>query len=157
MNRTQEHVLGTRRLRVLGKNRWVTVTLGTPRRVRRDEWACSFRIDGISADVATEVLGTDAIQSLMLALERIRIALDESGWRFAWGSDEDETGFPRYVPLFRGPEFATRVNRYIDRAVARAPRTPAFRQAVQRWRSRQLQNDSEQPTRLLACKQPRPE
>src|SRR5688572_7474922 len=119
MSRSQARVIGSRRVRVVkGEGTWVTVTLGVPEQVDREEWMCPFRITGLPARVESGALGADAIQSLVLAIQGIRQSLDASGWRVAWGTPGDQGGFPQFIPVFGGEEVSARIARFVDREVA---------------------------------------
>ena len=122
MSQHPRHVLATRRLREVGaEKRLITVTLGAPQRRSRN-WTCAFRITGLEERILESVDGVDAIQSLLLALEAIRVRLDATGRRFSWLGLEGETGFCRVILTPFGPESARRIDRMIDKEIARCAR-----------------------------------
>jgi hypothetical protein len=69
---------------------------------------------------ARNAFGVDSVQALTLALDAVRGALEGAGVRCHWvGGERGDTGFPRYVPTFFGLVLARRINRLIDRELAR--------------------------------------
>jgi hypothetical protein len=75
----------------------VTVALGTPYAVSPEEWACPYKVSGLSpAEEVREAHGSDAVQALLLALEGIRFVLSESTKPLTWtGGEPGDTGIPR--------------------------------------------------------------
>jgi hypothetical protein len=128
MARALGPVLGVRRLATISGRRPVTVTLGTPRRMRDHvDWQCPFRLTGLRHTVVEHGYGVDAIQALTNALEGIRVTLRDRGPRVSWLEPSDAGGFDRMVPLLFGPAFVKRVNRAIDREFAAFTRAMARR------------------------------
>jgi hypothetical protein len=112
-------VIAERRLHVRGApKRFVTVSLGAPRRTPGDEeWGCPFRIRGAGIRIVEYGYGVDAMQALQTALEGIRFFLDETGLPLQWpcGVPRD-TGFSyRQIPTMFGMTFARRLDRLIER------------------------------------------
>ena len=123
-------VIGVRRLSRPGCHR-VTVTLGKPRRMKDGEdWECPFRIDGLRSRRILYGYGVDAIQALTTALEGIRVTLEQNGKRLSWISGiPGDAGFERPVPRGLGLEFSRRLNRMVDREIARFVRAQERRHA----------------------------
>jgi hypothetical protein len=119
MKRTFGVVVAVRELREVGENgKVVVVKLGEPREAKSGDWACPFRITGLGIRGSQFAYGIDAFQSLLLAIEGIRSALQKSGKRFTWaGGEPGDTGFPRFVPNYFGLEFSTRLEELIEREV----------------------------------------
>jgi hypothetical protein len=67
----------------------------------------------------SQARGVDSCQALLNAFDGIHYTLAQSGLQFTWIDIENETGFPRSVPYSFGPDFAARINRYIDRQLNR--------------------------------------
>lgn len=113
-------IIATRRLTVVGPEPvTVTIHLGRPRKKRRAEWVCPFKIMGLGATIVGDAPGEDALQAIGLAFEAIRVSLERTGLRFAWlGSEELGTGIARSVPVFLPPEYLRRANEAIDNIVA---------------------------------------
>lgn len=104
-------------------DREITLSIGTPRRVDRDEWQCAILIEGLKdSAIADSAHGTDSLAALLLAVEGVRWHLKESGLRFAWGGESDlwDTGIPRQVPIGFGRQFEERIERAIDREAEKA-------------------------------------
>ncbi|MDI6760533.1 MAG: hypothetical protein QMD05_06870 [Candidatus Brocadiaceae bacterium] len=100
------------------KKKAVTVRLGRPKKLQKDEWICTFQISGLEDSRVQHAYGTDGFQSLIMALEGIRVALEKSGKNFLWeGGEKGDTGFPRFVPMFFGLEFSQRIGHLIDQEV----------------------------------------
>ena len=104
-------------------DRKITLSIGMPRRVDRDEWQCAILIEGLkNSTIADSAPGTDSLAALLLAVACIRRHLRESGLRFAWGGESDlwDTGIPRQVPIGFGKQFEERIERVIDREAEKA-------------------------------------
>src|SRR2546430_10067153 len=128
MGRPFGPVIAERQLSRAG-SRQVTVSLGKPRRSGKD-WECPFRIGGVGSRGVQYGYGVDAIQALTSALEGIRVTLERSGNRLPWiGGNPGDPGFERPVPNALGLEFSRRLNRMIDREVARFVRVQERRHA----------------------------
>jgi hypothetical protein len=104
-------------------DRKITLSIGMPRHVDRDEWQCAILIEGLkNTTIADSAPGTDSLAALLLAVECVRRHLKESGLRFAWGEESDlwDTGIPRQVPIGFGRQFEDRIERAIDREAEKA-------------------------------------
>lgn len=113
-------------------DRKITLSIGMPRRVDKNEWQCPILIEGLNdSTIADSAPGTDSLMALLLAVAYIRRHLKESGLRFAWGGESDlwDTGIPRQVPIGFGRQFEERIERAIDREAekARKFRAPILR------------------------------
>jgi hypothetical protein len=91
----------------------ITVIIGAPRRAEIDHWLCPYLIDGIVESGIQYGYGVDALQSLLIALQAIRLDLERTGRRFIWFGDSP--GIPRQVPTDYGRQFEQRVERAIQR------------------------------------------
>ena len=61
-------------------DRKITLSIGMPRRVDRDEWRCAILIEGLKdSAIADSAHGTDSLAALLLAVEGVRWHLKESG------------------------------------------------------------------------------
>jgi hypothetical protein len=119
-------VIAERRLVVGDRGtRTVVVSLGRPRPAGVHlEWECPFRIKGAGLDTLEFGRGVDAMQALVTALEGIRYILDQTGLALTWKDGiPDHTGFQRGIPVSLGATFAKRLERLVDREVARHVRT----------------------------------
>lgn len=99
-------------------DREVTLTIGMPRSIERDQWQCSILIEGLQdSPIADSATGIDSLQALLLAVESVRSHLKESGRRFAWLGESElfDTGIPRQVPVGFGRKFEERIERAIVR------------------------------------------
>ena len=128
-------VIATRKLHTAGPRQGeVTISLAKPTREPGGDWVCRFRIEGLGCQRLNFAHGVDAFQALQLALEAIRLMIDESGRKLTW-VEAGRAGFPRYVPSYFGPVFERRLNRHIDREVLRFARAQERRYKA-RTRSR---------------------
>jgi hypothetical protein len=109
-------VIASRELRRSGRTgQPVVVLFGKPRRDSRKDWACPFQIKGLGDSEVYKAFGVDAVSALTNALEGVRVALEKSGERLSWiGGEKGDSGFPRFVPMFFGLEFAERLGKMID-------------------------------------------
>ena len=122
------NVIATRKLREIAPDgKTVLVRLGKPRKVSDAEWECAFHISNIGMNEIQFGHGMDGIQALIQAIEGSRVFLEKSEKRFLWeGGEEDETGIPRYVPMFYGKDFTEHLHKMIDSEIEQ------FAQAAER-------------------------
>ena len=98
--------------------RKVAVSIGAPRPWPKSDWVCPFLIEGREKPQVERAFGVDALQALLLAVEGIRVRLDQTGSRFEW-LDPSGPWIPRLVPTGLGKRFEQRVSQFIDRETAR--------------------------------------
>ena len=118
MGKEVGEIIGKRKLYCNGsKKKFLTVTLGKPRKMEDGDWECPFHITGLSVQKG---YGVDAIQALCSSLEEIRVTLNNRKERLSWMTREPgDTGFERLVPSSCGLELTQRINLMIDREIAR--------------------------------------
>src|SRR5262245_42077229 len=96
------------------KRKHIIVRLGVPREEEPMVWMCPFQIAGVDRSRIDRALGLDAIQALVLALEKIRIQLARHAIGATWkGGEKGDPGFPVIVTTALGREFASRMSRII--------------------------------------------
>jgi hypothetical protein len=61
----------------------IEIVLGAPRRLGTD-WECSFSIRGLGDGSVQAIAGSDSLQALQLAIQALRVRLEETGRRFLW-------------------------------------------------------------------------
>jgi hypothetical protein len=119
--------IATRRLRDGKKT--ATVAIGSPERVKSDQWRCPCRITIGRRGRVTWVYGLDALQALQIALEFIRSELE--GKKLTWeGGESGDAGVYRVVTTALNLSMKTHLNAVIDRELAKINemlRTPAGR------------------------------
>ncbi len=98
--------------------RTVAVSIGAPRPYPKGDWVCPFLIEGREKSGVEASFGVDALQALLLAVEGLRIRLDQTGSRFEWLGPSGPW-IPRLVPTGQGKRFEQRVNQFIDRETGR--------------------------------------
>jgi Domain of unknown function (DUF6968) len=117
-------VVARRVLTELGfPDRHITLSVGMPRRVAREEWQCPILIEGLEDQpIADSAPGIDSLASLLLGVECIRWHLKRSGCQFAWLGDSElmGSGIPRQVPTGFGKQFDERIERAIEREARNA-------------------------------------
>lgn len=96
----------------------ITIIIGAPRRVEADHWLCPYLIEGIVESGIHYGFGVDALQSLLVALGRIRFDLEQTERPFIWFGDS--AGIPQQVPTDFGRTYEQRVDRAIQRESKRA-------------------------------------
>lgn len=89
------------------------------------DWVCPYQIKGLGRSRVEVAHGLDALQALMMALEAIRLRLEQNGLQLhvAGGRGWRRGVSARRVPTFFGPEGAAKTSQLIDREVERFSRT----------------------------------
>lgn len=119
MPRTGTSTIAKRRIRLPGRSsKYLTISLGMPYKTSKSEWTTVFTITGGRHRIKSSASGVDGMQSLIVALDGIRAALDAMGQPFAWLGEPGDTGFPRYVPNVFGSVLSNRIGRMIDKEIA---------------------------------------
>ena len=85
--------------------------LGMPGPRKDGSWRCPFRVAGLNQGKIAYAGGIDALQALINALDGIATQIRESGRALTWMGDEP--GIRRQIPIFLGPEFASRIESLI--------------------------------------------
>jgi hypothetical protein len=93
-------------------DRIVVASIGQPVRLHTGAWACWLNIDGLP-DPECLIIGRDGIETIVMALQRTRERIDQSGIPIAWGC----LCLPRAVPQVHGHEFEERIRRRIEEEV----------------------------------------
>ncbi len=109
-----------------GSLREIEVAFEAPWQDRRGHWNCRHLIKGLGKQRRHVGKGEDSLQALPQAVEEARVALDITDGRFAWLEDDPDragTGIPRYVPMFKGPQFEAHINLAIERESKRYHQT----------------------------------
>jgi hypothetical protein len=123
-----------RRYSVAGQpGRTVVLIVSKPRRWRED-WVCTFRIEGIPDGHGFHV-GVDPLQALQLAITSARMMLDASGLPLVWmGGEPGDVGIPLPVPSTYGWKVQRKWERYLDRAGRRRDVATAVFIKIKMWR-----------------------
>ena len=110
--------------------RSVQIRLGMPRPSPKGDWECPYQIVGLGRSRPQLAYGLDGIQALLMALEALRVTIEESGKRLTWqGGESGDNGLPRVVPTFFGLSFAHRVSKLIDQEIERFSRRQVRKRA----------------------------
>lgn len=112
------NVIATRKLCELTSDKQIVIQIGIPRKVSENEWECAFFVTNIEMHEIQFGYGIDGLQALIQAIEGTRVFLERCGKEVLWeGSEEGETGIPRYVPMFYGKMFTEYIGKLIDSEV----------------------------------------
>jgi hypothetical protein len=159
MARSQQAILGRRRLTVLGetRRRYVTVTVTLPQHIASHSWRCELRISGAGLSVCQRIDGSDVLQAIQLALMVGARELDRSGLRLSWGKPDerwtrtmaDWDGFERSLPRFIGPDGADRNERV--RAFLEREQRDYARATLERVRAEYVRMGTAMPSHILAA------
>jgi hypothetical protein len=100
-----------------------------------EEWVCRFRVrgDSLTPDIPGENHGIDSLQSLSLALEGLRRAVESLGESYQWEGSHvaDDSGIPQSIPPVYDYEFRRALGELIDREV-----TAHEEKEAARWRNK---------------------
>ena len=106
--------------------RKIVVSIGLPRPdplSKHGDWECAFLIQGVGKSKVQKTFGVDSLQALMMAIEGVRVGLEQTGRRFFWLDPEIGTDIPLSVPTIWGKQLVERVRLAIERETVRAWRT----------------------------------
>jgi hypothetical protein len=113
----------------------IKLSLGMPKKLRRDEWRCSILIEGVGdSPIVDSAPGVDSFQALLLGIECIRWHLKESRVRLAWLGDPvlgELGGIPGQAPVGLGEVFNSRIEAVIERETERARQVQ--KEMLRRW------------------------
>jgi hypothetical protein len=103
--------------------RKIVVSIGLPRPdtlSKHGDWECAFLIQGVGKSKVQKTFGVDSLQALMMAIEGVRVSLEQTGRRFFWLDPEIGTDIPLTVPTIWGKQLVERVRLAIERETVRA-------------------------------------
>lgn len=123
--------IAERTLRVGKSRRPLIVRLAPPQMVMAEEWVCHVELERGAEKRGIDVRGADSFQSLILALQAIRMELSKLNKPVTWPPGEaGKTGFPMTVPDYFGQDFARRLEAMIE------AETERFGERIRRRRAR---------------------
>ena len=102
--------------------RKIAVSIGLPRPDQQHKgvnWECPFVIEGIGRSKVQKAFGADSMQALILAIQGIRVNLEQSGRDLYWGDPEIGVDFPLNVPTSWGKGLVEKVRLAIERETVR--------------------------------------
>lgn len=102
--------------------REIFISIGLPRPYRlskHGDWECPFLIEGIGEPKVETACGVDSLQALILAIEGVRVRLEQTGRNFFWLDPSMGVDIPLYVPTVYGKRLVERVSRAIEREIVR--------------------------------------
>ena len=103
--------------------RKIVVSIGLPRPYplsKDSDWECPFLIEGVGNSKVQKGFGVDSLQALMMAIEGVRVGLEQTGRRFFWLDPEIGPDIPLRVPTVWGKQLVERVRLAIERETLRA-------------------------------------
>lgn len=114
--------------------------IGAPEKLRDDEWRCRFRIQGLNKGKIHHAHGVDATQALVNTLEGLARLIRASEKRLTWvGGEPGDAGFRIQVPIYLGPDFASKIEAMIEREVQKK-----VKQLASKVRAKQKSNRASQ-------------
>ena len=102
--------------------RKIVVSIGLPRPDRlskHGDWECPFLIEGVGESKVETTYGVDSLQALILAIEGVRVRLEQTGRNLFWLDPNLGTDIPLYVPTVWGKRLVERVSLAIERETVR--------------------------------------
>jgi hypothetical protein len=107
--------------------RKIVVSIGLPRRDQEPggDWECPFLIEGFGKSKVQKAFGVDSVQALILAIQGIRVNLEQTGRDLFWLDPQNGADFPLNVPTTWGKQFVERVRLAIEREIVRVWRAKA--------------------------------
>jgi hypothetical protein len=101
----------------------IVVSIGAPVFVGDGwDWACPYRINGLSKTVFGYAYGVDGVQALQLVSLEIRHALEKTKRTFSWLDQSYwQSGFPKMVTGFGIPAFERHLEAVMEREHRRFP------------------------------------
>ena len=118
------------------QQRKAVARLGFPERdeVYKDEWICSFQIEGLKGSRVRRARGADGLQALTIASMAVRESLDRLKMIRA-EKEPYEVVFPRYLPFCFGVDFHRQLCEIVDKCVTQKKRHISSRRSQRKSRS----------------------
>jgi len=128
------------------------VSIGLPRPdplSKHSDWECAFSIEGVGKSKVQKAFGVDSLQALMLALEGVRVGLEQTGRNLFWLDPKVGTDIPMTVPTIWGKQLVERVRLAIEREIVRVWRaTINSRKAKVRAQEAELKRQGKAPSEI---------
>lgn len=80
---------------------------------------CPFLIEGVGKSEVQKAFGVDSLQTLIVAIQGIRVGLEQSGRNLFWLDPEIGADIPLTVPTTWGKQLVDRVRLAIERETVR--------------------------------------
>ena len=98
----------------------VVLTIGVPQMVGSN-WGCAVKITGLGPPLSRPrfVFGADALQALHLAMQFASVTLETSGHELEWLGEAGDLGLPKFLPNYLPRPQQDRLERIVDREMAR--------------------------------------
>ena len=104
---------------VVGRKIVVSIGLPRPDPLKRGEWECPFLIEGVGKSEVQKAFGVDSLQTLIIAIQGIRVRLEQTGRNLFWLDPEIGPDFPLNVPTVWGKQLVERIRLAIERETVR--------------------------------------
>ncbi len=126
----------------------IVVSIGAPVFIGDGwDWACPYRIRGLSKPLSGHAHGIDGIQALQLVSLAIREALEKTKRSFSWHDQPFwQLGFPKMINGIGIAAFERHLEEVVEREYRRFPRD------LKAWRKRARSETSPWRVRLRAAK-----
>jgi hypothetical protein len=130
----------------------IVVSIGLPmpdRLSKHGGWECPFLIEGVGESRVQRAFGVDAMQALILAIQGIRVGLEQTGRKLFWLDPDIGADIPLYFPPSFGKQYEQRLRLAIERETVRAWRaTIKSRRAGIRAQEAKLRRQGIAPTKI---------
>jgi hypothetical protein len=104
---------------VVGRKIMVSIGLPRPDPLKGGDWECPFLIEGVGKSEVQKAFGVDSLQSLIIAIQGIRVELEQTGRNLFWLGPEIGPDIPLNVPTVWGKQLVERVRLAIERETVR--------------------------------------
>jgi hypothetical protein len=104
---------------VVGRKVVVSIGLPRPDPLKGGDWECPFLIEGVGKSEVQKAFGVDSLQALIIAIQGIRVGLEQTGRNLFWLGPEIGPDIPLNVPTVWGKQLVARVRLAIERETVR--------------------------------------
>jgi hypothetical protein len=104
---------------VVGRKIVLSIGLPRPDPLKGGDWECPFLIDGVGKSEVQKAFGVDSLQALIIAIQGIRVGLEQTGRNFFWFDPEIGPDIPVNVPTVWGKQLVKRVRLAIEHETVR--------------------------------------
>jgi len=104
---------------VAGRKIVISIGLPRPDLLKGGAWECPFLIEGIGKSEVQKAFGVDSLQAHIIAIQGIRVGLEQTGRNLFWLDPEIGADIPLTVPTTWGKQLVDRVRLAIERETVR--------------------------------------
>jgi len=115
---SSEDAIGERILFSSDKSKIITIRLAKPTKEASGDWQCKFHIYGLGDDATKIAYGIDSMQSILVAMDAIRLILADGAMDLTWeGGNEGENGFPLMSPTYLPASVLDNINQLVEKEI----------------------------------------